>query len=160
METVSAQAIQTEQSNGWRAILWGGLIAGALDLTAACVTNYWINPVRIMQSIASGLLGADSFTGGAATAALGVFLHFVIAFGATAVFYLASRKFDFLVRQAIVSGLLYGAAVYWFMELVVLPLSAFPGKNRFAPEQIIKGLIVHMLCVGLPIALAVRRYSK
>ncbi len=86
METVSAQATRTEKSNGWRAILSGGLIAGALDLTAAFVTNYWINPVRIMQSIASGLLGANSYAGGAATAALGVFLHFVIAFGATVVF--------------------------------------------------------------------------
>jgi len=149
-----------QKSNGWRAILAGGLITGVLDLTAAFVTNYWINPVRIMQSIASGLLGANSYAGGLATAALGVFLHFVIAFGATVVFYLASRKFNFFVRQAIVSGLLYGAAVYSFMELVVLPLSAFTVKNRFAPEQIIKGLIVHMLCVGLPIALAVRRYSS
>jgi hypothetical protein len=150
----------SQQSNAFRAIIFGGLLSGILDLTAACVTNYWISPVRIFQSIASGLLGPESYNGGVWTAVTGIFLHFVIAFGATTVFYLASRTIKFLIDQAVISGLLYGAMVYWFMELVVLPLSAFTGKNRFAPAAIIKGLIIHTLCVGLPIALVVRRYSK
>jgi hypothetical protein len=148
------------KSNASKAILFGGLLTGVLDLTGACLMNYGISPIRIFQSIASGLLGAESYKGGLRTAALGIFLHFVIAFGAAFVFYLASRKIEFLTRQPIISGLLYGGCVYWFMELVVLPLSAFTGKNRFAPEQIIKGLIVHALCVGLPIALVVHRFAK
>lgn len=151
-----------KESNAFRAVAFAGLLAGILDLTAACVTNYWISPVRVFQSVAAGVLGAESSKGGAWTAILGVFLHFVIALGAAAVFYFASRKLKFLVNHAVVSGAVYGIAVYWFMQLIVLPLSAFPYKKQLIPEpnQFIVGMIVHILCVGLPIALVVRRYSK
>ncbi len=158
MEITSAQESE-EKSNILKAILFGGLLAGVLDLTA-CVSNYWVSPIRIFQAIASGLLDAESYNGGVATAVLGVFLHFVIAFGATVVYYVLSRKIKFLINQSVISGVIYGIAVYWFMQLVVLPLSAFPGKNRFELNQIIIGLIIHILFVGLPIALIVRYYSK
>ena len=159
MNAVSME-MPSERSSAFRAILFGGLLAGILDLTAACVTNYWVSPLRIFQAIASGLLGAESFGGGVWTAALGVLLHFFIAFSATAVYYAASRQWKFLVNQAVVYGILYGAAVYWFMQLVVLPLSAFKGANGFTLGQILTGSLVHILCVGLPIALVVRRFSK
>ena len=151
-----------KESNTFRAIVYGGLLAGVLDLMAACVNSglRGVSPVRVFQAIAAGLLGAESYQGSAATAVLGVFLHFVIAFGATIVFYAASRKIKFLTNQAVISGLLYGIAVYWFMQLIVLPLSNFPGRGRFELTQVIIGLIIHMLFVGLPIALVIRRYSK
>lgn len=149
------------RSNAFRAILWGGLLAGILDLSAAIVTNGFrgIAPIRILQSVASGLLGAESYKGGLRTALLGTALHFVITFTAAAIYYAVSRKLTFLVRRAVVSGLIYGIAVYWFMNLIVLPLSAVPFKITFQPAIVVTGLIVHMLCVGLPIALAVRRFS-
>ncbi len=151
-----------KKSQAYRALLCGGLIAGVLDLTAAFVTNglRGISPVRILHVIASGLLGADSYKGGFATAALGVVLHFIIATGATAVYYFASRKLKLLVERAMICGLLYGVAVYWFMNLIVLPLSAFPHKISFTLVNAVTGLLVHMLCVGLPIALTVRRISN
>jgi uncharacterized membrane protein YagU involved in acid resistance len=151
-----------KRSRAYRAVLWGGLVAGALDLTAALVTGglRGVSPLRIFQAIASGLLGANSYRGGIPAAALGILLHFVIAFVAAAVYYAMSRKVRFLARQAITGGLLYGIAVYFFMNLVVLPLSAIPFKVSFRHDLLLTGLIVHMLCVGLPIALIVRRYSK
>lgn len=159
MESASGS---NEKSNALKAIVFGGLLAGVLDLTAACVNSglRGVSPVRVFQAIAAGALGAESYKGGAATAVLGFFLHFVIAFGATIVFYLASRKIKSLVNYPVVSGLLYGIAVYWFMQLVVLPLSNFPGVNRFELTPTIIGLLIHMLFVGLPIAFVVRRYSK
>jgi uncharacterized membrane protein YagU involved in acid resistance len=155
----------TGKSNAIKAILLAGALAGILDLTAACVSGYLTNgvtPVRIFQSISSGLLGAESSKGGAWSAALGILLHFVIAFGATIVFYMMSRTSAFLVNQAIASGVIYGIAVYWFMQLVVLPLSAFPYKKQLVPEPnaFIVGMLIHILCVGLPIALVVRHFSK
>ena len=150
------------RSHAFRAILWGGLLAGILDLSAAIVTNGFrgIVPIRILQSVASGLLGAESYKGGLRTALLGTALHFVITFTAAAIYYAVSRKLTFLVRGAVVSGLIYGIAIYWFMNLIVLPLSAVPFKITFQPAIVVTGLIVHMLCVGLPIALAVRRFSN
>jgi hypothetical protein len=149
------------QGNSALGILWGGLIAGTMDITAAILTYKIRNnipPVRILQSVASGLLGKDAFTGGTKTAALGLFLHFVIAFGATTVFYLASRKMPWLIQNAVLAGVLYGLIVHQFMQQVVLPLSAFH-KGPFNFNLLVIGLITHIVCIGLPIALCVRKFS-
>ena len=147
-----------------RAILAGGAVAGSLDLSAAFVSSWLragVGPVRVMQSIASGLLGAASFTGGATSAFLGVALHFLIATVATAVFYFASRTLRFLVKQPITAGLLYGVAVYVFMNFVVIPLSAVPRRGGTPPlSGRIIGLLIIMFCVGLPIAAIVRRFER
>ena len=152
------------QSSASKSIFWGGLIAGALDLTGACVVS-WVRagvmPMRIFQSISSGLMGSAAYTGGAKTAALGVVLHFLIATIWTVVFYAASRKLRFLLEQPILWGLVYGVFVYGFMNFVVLPLSALP-PPRTPPTltgRLIQMLII-MFCIGLPIALIVRRFSK
>lgn len=147
-----------------RAILWGGLIAGACDITYAFIFYYLrsgITPVQILQSVASGLLGAAASKGGLPTAALGAFLHFLIAYIWATVYYLASRKLGVLVRQAFVCGIVYGAFVYAFMNYVVVPLSAAPFKGGTPSTATwVTGLLIHMLGIGLPIALATRRFSK
>ncbi len=141
------------------AVLWGGLLAGILDITVAFVR--WGRPFRIAQGIASGLLGPRAFQGGWGSAVLGMALHFFIALSAAAVFYAASRKLAFLTRRAGVWGLLYGVAVYMFMSWVVVPLSAVPKSNApFSMASLTISLLTHMLCVGLPIALTVRHYSN
>lgn len=148
----------SERPKAYQAILWAGLIAGTLDITAACVSGVLRGgtPVRVLQSVASGLLGADAFEGGPAAAALGLALHFLIAYGAATVYFVASRKMRFLVDHAVVCGVLYGIAVYAFMNSVVVPLSAAPFEIAYR----LKGLMIHIFCVGLPIALVVRRFSR
>jgi uncharacterized membrane protein YagU involved in acid resistance len=148
-----------EKSKALQAIAWGGLLAGVMDISAAFVT--WglrgISPVRILQSIASGLLGANAYQGGLATATLGAALHFLIATTATAVYYLASRKLSFLTQRAVIWGLLYGVTVYMFMYLVVQPLAGM--KSRFTLSAVAIAVMTHIFCVGLPISLTVRRFS-
>jgi hypothetical protein len=151
--------LMNTNTNFGRAILWNGLTAGTLDITAACVTTALRGrggPVGVFQSVASGVLGADSFQGGVPAAALGLVLHFVIAFGAAAVYVAASRRLRFLVEHPVVCGLLYGAVVYAFMNSVVVPLSAAPFK---IPYNLL-GLGIHLICVGLPIGLITARFSK
>lgn len=140
-----------------RAILLGGLAAGILDITYAIVVSRILrgtSAVRVLQSVASGLLGEDAYEGGATTAALGLFLHFVIAFSAAAAYVLASRRLPTLVQRPWLWGSLYGMAFYLFMNFVVLPLSAFPHQMSFPPAVLARGLAGHIVCVGLPIALA------
>jgi hypothetical protein len=147
-----------------RAILWGGLIAGACDITYAFIFYYLrsgTTPARILQSVASGALGAEAFKGGLPVAALGLFFHFLIACVWAAVYYLASRKLRVLVRHPFVCGVLYGAAVYALMNYVVVPLSAAPFKGSTpAAVTLVTGLLLHMFGIGLPIALATRRFSR
>ena len=143
-------------------IFWGGLIAGTLDLTAACVYSWvrsGVTPVRVFQFIASGLLGAESFTGGVKTAVLGVTLHFLIATIWTLVFYFASRKLLFLIEYPIAAGLLYGVLVYALMNFVVVPLSQVTQRPQLMSVRIVN-LIILMFCIGLPIALIVRRFAR
>src|SRR6266567_2535253 len=140
------------------AIVVGGFIVGVLDLTYAILVYSPHQPILIPQTIASGVLGMKSYSGGAQTAALGIFLQFVIAFGAATAYYIASRKLAFLVHRAVLFGLIYGALVYLFMHLVVLPLSAVPGGNMPLIYKVCE-FVEHWFYVGLPIALSVRHYS-
>lgn len=149
-----------------KAILIGGLVAGALDITYACVffgLRNHVSPVRIFQSVARGALGQNAFQGGLKTAALGLFFHFLIALTAAAVYFLLSRALRFMVSHAILSGILYGALVYFFMYGVVMRVSAIHSTTlpwSYPWAVLIPNLLIHMLGIGLPIALATQRYSK
>jgi len=157
METVSP-TFSRSAPRAFPPIFWGGLVAGALDITSAFITHRQV--IGVLQGVASGLLGADSYKGGLATALLGLILHFFIATVAAAVYYLASRKLRALVERAIIWGALYGIAVWSFMNFIVLPLSAAPFKNRFSLFGVSLGLTVHIILIGLPIALIVRHFTR
>ena len=143
------------------AILWAGLIAGTLDITDALVFYglRGVPPVRLLQNIASGLLGRGAFQGGLGTAVLGLLLHFVIAYSAATVYYLLSRSLGFMSRHVVVCGLIYGLGVYLFMNYIVLPL-AFPGRAPLAGIALVNGVLAVMLFIGLTIAIIVNRYSR
>ena len=150
--------------NPLKPIVTGGLVAGTLDMTAACVTAYvrsGVTPGRVAQYIASGAIGQAAFSGGSKTVALGFAFHYLIATIWTIVFYLASRVLQFLIRWPIPMGLLYGVVVYVIMNFVVVPQSKI-APPRVAPPLSARAIqmVILMFCIGLPIALIVRRYSK
>ena len=142
------------------AIGWAGLVCGTLDITAAFVVYgfFGARPIPILHGIAAGLLGPSAHQGGIATAVLGLACHYFIAFSAATVYYVASRWIPLLVEHAAVCGVLYGVAVYFFMNRVVVPLSA-ARRSAFSWEMMLIGVAIHIVCVGLPIALLVRRFS-
>jgi Na+/alanine symporter len=144
------------EKNALLAIAVGGLTAGTLDLTQACILFGWKTPL----AIAGGLLGRQAFHGGVGIYVLGVFLHFFIACSAAAVYYMASRKLDFLIEHPLVCGLFFGAAVEEVMNLIVLPLSALHARGPYDLHDLILGLVVHMTVVGLPISFSVRRFAS
>src|SRR5882724_11345229 len=119
-------AFSLQKPNALMGILWGGLACGVLDITAALVVYGYLGakPIPLLQGIAAGLLGPKAFQGGLATAMLGLLCHFVIALGAAAVYFAASRAVPALLQHVVASGALYGVAVYFFMSRIVLPLSA------------------------------------
>jgi hypothetical protein len=151
-----------------RAILWGGLTCGVLDITSAVIISLENkgSPIRMLQGIAGAVLGPVTFEGGFATAALGLTMHFGVAFAATAIFYWLSRRIPAMVEWAVPSGLLFG--VFW---LLVMYRGVIPLMTALRPlylSNVIKRpppalwplpLLVHMTCVGLPIALAVRHFG-
>ncbi len=147
---------QSGKSSALLAIAVGGGIAGVLDLTQACI----LFGAKIPLVIAAGLLGRQAFHGGVGTYVLGVLLHFFIACSAAAVYYVASRRLRFMTEHPLVCGLFFGAAVEEVMSLVVLPLSALHSKGPYTLHDLILGLLVHMVVVGLPISFSVRWFAK
>jgi hypothetical protein len=131
-----------------------------LDITAAFVT--WapqgVPPARILKGISSGIFGPSAYQGGPGIALLGLTLHFFIAFSAAAVFYVASRRLRWMVRRPFISGPLFGIAVYLVMYWVVQPLSRFH-KGPFSIRATVIAIVTHVVCVGLPIALVIRRFE-
>jgi hypothetical protein len=138
------------------AIAVGGGIAGTVDLLQACILFGWDIPLVI----AGGLLGREAFHGGMGTYVLGVILHFFIACSAAAVYYAASRKLRFMTEYPLVCGLFFGTAVEDVMRFIVLPLSALHSRGPYKLKDLILGLVVHMVVVGLPISFSVRRFAR
>ena len=141
-----------------QAIFWGGLVAGVLDATDGVIAygTEGLNPIQVLQYIASGALGKSAFQGGLVTAALGAAFHFLITWVAAAVFVFASQRLTVLKKHAVPAGLFYGTSVYFFMNYLVLPLSAV-AASTFQLGLFLNGVIGHAFFVGLPISLFTRR---
>ena len=140
------------------AALAGGLAAGALDILYA-FTLYGLRgvpPERILQSVASGLLGRAAYAGGMWTASLGALLHGAIAIVMAATYAVASLRFPVLREQAIACGAAYGGMLFFVMNYVVVPLSLAVPKGPPPSPAWELGLAAHIALVGIPIALAAR----
>jgi hypothetical protein len=153
----SAPVTPGRPRNTLAAILTGGLVAGALDAILAFYLYGWGMP----RGIASGLLGRAAFHSGPGVWILGLCLQFTIALGAATVYCVASWRLPFLKVHFIVCGLFYGIGVYLVMNLVVVPLSAYPlPVGPFTVSALIEGLLGHMLIIGLPISFSLRQFSR
>lgn len=154
---MAIQALSDGHRGVSRTLVIGTLTVGSLDLADASIFFglRGVEPVRIPQSIASGLLGRDAYAGGAATAALGALLHFAIIAVIVMVYVAASRRAPSLVRRPWLYGSLYGLAEYAVMNQVVVPLSA-AAVGPTAPAALVNGLLIHAFGVGLATALFAR----
>lgn len=142
-----------------KAILTGGLAAGLFDIIYAMMNSALrgVPPDKVLQAVASGVFGRDAYAGGYAMVALGVVFHFAMTIVMAALFVIAWRRMAVIRTHAIMMGLAYGVAIYFAMKWIVLPLSNFPpgGKGPINPL----GLLAHIFLVGLPIAVAARRWG-
>lgn len=141
------------------AVLLGGSIAGALDIIFAISFAAYngATPVRLLQTVASGLLGTAAFTGGVPVAALGLALHFGMSLLWAGAFLLLATFVPTITLRPMVSGIVFGAFVFLVMRLIVLPLSAFPYPVAFKPLATVLDLLSHMFLFGVPISWAIHR---
>ncbi|MGH7521380.1 MAG: hypothetical protein ACREMI_08880 [Gemmatimonadales bacterium] len=142
----------------WRLVLAGGVVAGTLDIVYACV--FWaikrgVAPQRVLQRVASGLLGEASLTGGWATAALGLVSHYFIAISMAVTYYLVARRWSVLWERPVPYGAAYGLLLYGIMNHVVVPRSAAGPSSKDA-LWIAMSIVVHMFLIGVPCAMFAR----
>jgi hypothetical protein len=142
-----------------RAVLLGTLVVGTVDALDA-VVFFGLRgaaPMRVFQGIAAGAIGRDAArAGGWSTGALGLVFHYLVALGIVATYLLASRAMPLLARRPIVCGILFGIGAYFFMNLVVIPMSAI-GPQRFTTGPLVNGILIHAFGIGIPTALIAAR---
>ena len=143
-----------------RTILSAGLLAGVLDGIAAAAQAYLMrgmNPVNVFQYVASGALGRSAFDGGWLTAGLGLVFHLAIALSWAALFFFAYPSFSFLAKSRVLNGVGYGLFIWLTMNLLVVPMSRIPARP-FVLQNIVTGMLILMVMVGMPIAFIVTKY--
>jgi hypothetical protein len=152
-------------------ILYAGAIVGVLDITAACINARVVagfTPARVLKGVAGGLLGRSALEGGFATATLGLVMHFMMALTVATIFYALSRRFSLpnKLLGVVAVGMLYGAAVFAVNNFATAPFLSWVRSLYlhtpilFKPPMGWSQLVIHLFCVGLPIALVMRQYSS
>lgn len=140
-----------------RTALYAGLLAGALDIVAAILTNLQVPARVVLQSVAGGLLGPAAYRGGWPTAWLGLTAHFAIMLVIAVIFVAVAAAFPVLRRLWIPVGIGFGVAVWLAMTFIVVPMSASPLTPPADLMTALTPIAVHIVAVGLPIAWVARR---
>src|SRR5437588_7555839 len=137
------------------AVLLGGVVAGTIDIGAACLINHRSVPF-VLHSIAGGVLAERSFAGGAPTAMLGLLLQEAMGILIAAIYVLASEHLAALRRRWVLCGLCYGAVIFVVMNYVVVPLSTWHVVPHFSAWTL-TGNLAAMFLFGLIVAYFARR---
>jgi hypothetical protein len=137
------------------AILWGGLVAGTLDIGAASLIT-GINPLVILKYIAGGLLGKSALAGGIAESALGLALQWAMSLVIAAIFVFSVGRRVAATRQWPIWGVAYGVVIFVVMNYLVVPMSALHSTPHFTTFSFIANLAA-MLLFGWIIALFSRK---
>ena len=155
MATVSISAT-AQKTSLFLPIVVGGGIAGLLDMTSAYISFGRYMPI----GIAGGIVGAAGRHVSVGQYILGLCIHYFIAFSAAAAYCQASKKLDFLRDHFFVCGIFYGIGFFLFMQLVVLPLSAYHAMGPYQYRGLVQGLLAHIFLIGLPISTSLRMLSR
>jgi hypothetical protein len=144
----------------WKVILGATLLVGTLDISDAFLFYglRGVAPIRILQSIASGIYGRAAMGMGHRSALVGLVCHFFIALCASTVYLFAARRLP-LARHPWLYGTLFGTALYIVMNYIVLPLTRVPPRPPFPPlVPFVNGVAALIFCIGIPLAFIARRY--
>lgn len=141
------------------AALIGGLIAGTIDIGAACAI-FHAPPEPVLKSIAGDLIGrAAAKAGGWDIALLGALLQAFISVVAAGVYCLSATRLTVLTKHWLVYGLLFGAAVNLFMTHIVGPLS-YAKMAPFGSYYWCANLAANTVLFGPPIAYFAKNFSR
>lgn len=163
MSTIASTSLSNRNSF-LRTTVIGGLILGMLHLIIQSWFVYSFlekTPfISVLQYVASGAMGNAAFTGGLATALLGLVLDFFMTTVMAFVFILSVDRIPLLRRHLIPGSLLYGFGVFIVMNFIVLPLSAAPTLPAPPMWLFIEMILEHILLIGLPLGILMRQHAN
>ncbi|MEO6749137.1 MAG: hypothetical protein ABI294_06055 [Casimicrobiaceae bacterium] len=132
------------------AIFLGGLIAGSIDIGAAALINQ-LGVGFILRVVAGGVLGNAALAGDASVALLGLVLQWAMSLIIAAIYLLVVRRFPMLRMHWVRAGVAYGVVIFFAMNYVVVPLSAWAKTPKFTHATFAENLLA-MLLFGLIVA--------
>jgi hypothetical protein len=146
-----------------RRLIQAGALTAIVDGLFASVSSlfYGSTPTRVFQSVASTVIGPQSFQGGTRTALIGVAMHVAVAFWWSAVFLVLVRR-SACIGRTIESpagrfrvASVYGPSIWLVMSLAVIPLLVHRAPAITGRWWI--QLLGHIPFVGLPIVTSIAR---
>jgi uncharacterized membrane protein YagU involved in acid resistance len=144
----------------WKSIFTTTIIAGTLDITAACINAYMnakITPDIVLKYVASGFFGKSAFAGGTEMILSGLLFHFIIAFACTFVYFWLYPKIDFLKQNIALNAILIGIIVWFVTTIIIIPMSKIT-PNPFNFYKALIAVCILIVCIGLPIAYCAKRF--
>jgi hypothetical protein len=147
--------------------LTAGLVAGALDIIAAC-TQAWLKtetePMQVLRGIASGAVDPKTFSSPALMALLGLLIHFFVAISFAFLFFFLAKQIPSLIKYPFLMGIVYGLFVWATMRFIILNyISRLKLKPIEGPEAIKNAAIaaaIIVVFVGIPIVFLAKRYVR
>ena len=147
--------------------LTAGLVAGTLDITAACIQAYLKTetmPSQVLKYVASGAVDPKTFSNDTMLAAVGLLVHFIIAISFTFFFFFLAKQIPSLVKYPIPIGILYGVLVWGTMRFIILPYISRLNPKPIVGQEAIKNAVIAagiiVICVGIPVVLLARKYVR
>jgi hypothetical protein len=136
-------------------------VAGTLDIaaTGTVMRAQGVPFTRLLQFVASEALGPSATEGGGRTAGVGLALHFLVAAVWATIYAIAGDAWPILLAWPLLFGMLFGLVVHLVMSRIVVPLSR-AAKRPFTWKSWLTQLVIHMVCVGLPIALVLSYWGR
>ena len=104
-------------------------------------------------------MGEEAFSGDALVYVSGLILHYIIALTFTAWFFWLYPSLILLVKNKIVTGIIYGIFIWAVMNLLVVPLSRIPSRPINIGNAIVAASIL-IVCIGIPLSLMAETYYK
>lgn len=146
--------MQPNSKNLLLTILWAGLFVGYLDITSAII-NFMFNsdksPTLIFNYIASAAFGKERAYSERSMVALGVLFHFIVAYSFTVFFFLVYPHINFLSKNRLLTGILYGCFIWCVMNLLVVPNTHINKYPPLVPKTLIQvGILI--VAIGIPLS--------
>lgn len=145
----------THQARSLPWLLLGGYTVATFDMV--CAIAYWaphgVSASRVLQSIATWVLGPAALAGGTATALLGAFIYGHVMWGVVALYHAIARRHPVLLQQPVRYGSIYGALAYFAIFKVMAPLLTGKLPTIGDPAWELTCIVVFMTLVGIPCAL-------
>lgn len=140
-----------------------GLIAGTMDITAACIqfaVKTGKSPVLVLQYISSAIFSKEeAYSGSMVYPVLGLLFHYLIAFIWSAIFYFIYPRVGLQKINKFFLAIVYGIFVWVCMNRIVVPSSRIPAVP-FNLNNAIQAAAILIICIGLPISLRVSKYNS